>query len=339
MRFSIILPVYNVKDFIGKCLRSIVEQDFTDYEIVVVDDESPDNSMQIVEEFAKVYPQRFQIIHQKNKGLGGARNTGAAAASGEYLFFVDSDDYIEKSTLSLLDGLLTQNPCDILMFQYSEVLPTGEVINQPAFFAENGLYETPQQKAELLLTPPSAWSKIFRRKFFQNSKVLFPEKTLYEDGVTRILIAKAERIFVCKEHLYQYVQRQGSIMNSNVSPRILDIIKVTDLVYASFVAEGLIGEYKDHIEAALVKSAFYVVENVYQQAKNDSMLGQIIDYLVVRFPDYQENPLLAKGLKQEIRCLADADYFRYRCIRAVKQAKGKLVSNPILSKISSLRKK
>ncbi len=339
MRFSVIIPVYNVEKYIKKCLDSVLNQEFNDYEIIVVDDESPDNSMEIVEDLAQKYPEKINIIHQQNKGQGGARNTGVLAAKGEYLVFIDSDDYIEKDMLSTVNETISQTSCDIVMFNFYEVLESGEKIGKQTFFKENRTCETKKEKNELLLAPPCPWNKVFRRTFYIESGVLFPEKTLYEDVVTRILTAKANKICLCNGHFYNYVQRQGSTMNSNVSPRVTDIIKVTELVCDSFEKEGLAAEYKEAIEAAQTHSLYTIAENVYKQSPSHPMQKNITDYISRKFPNYLDNSFLPKYIKNEIHCLIKEDYTRYKYLKAVGKAKTMLYNNRFLRALNRLRKK
>ncbi|MBR2040542.1 MAG: glycosyltransferase family 2 protein [Clostridia bacterium] len=339
MKFSVIVPVYNVEKYIKKCLESVLNQDFDDYEIVVVDDETPDNSMQIVGQLAQNHPEKFNIIHQENKGLGGARNTGIAAAKGEYLIFIDSDDYIEKDMLSKIDARLSEIPCDMVMFNFSEVTEAGNLIGKQTFFREDEICQTAEEKSKLLLAPPCAWNKVFRREFFIESGVLFPEKTLYEDVVTRILTAKANKIFLCDEHFYNYVQRQGSIMKSKVSPRVLDIIKVTDLVCDTFEKEGLMAEYKDVIEAAQTHSLFTIAENVYNQSPSDPMQKDITGYITEKFPNYLNNLYLPKNIKKEIYCLVNTKYIKYKYYKMIDKMKVAIYNNFFFTTLNKIRKK
>ena len=114
-KFSIIIPVYNVEKYIGKCLESVMNQTYKDYEVIVVNDGTKDNSMDIV----KNYP--VKIIEQENQGLSVARNTGVKKAKGEYIIFLDSDDYIEKDLLKNINKSLDNNP-DLVRFQIQEVI-------------------------------------------------------------------------------------------------------------------------------------------------------------------------------------------------------------------------
>ncbi len=339
MRFSVVVPVYNVENYIKRCIESILNQDFDDYEIIVVDDETPDNSISVVEQLSLAKPDKFNIIHQKNKGLGGARNTGAKAAKGEYLIFIDSDDYIESDMFSKLDKCLKQTPCDMVMFNFSEVAENGEIISKQTFFKQNALCETVQEKTQLLLAPPCAWNKVFRREFYIESGVSFPEKTLYEDVVTRILTAKANKIFLCDEHFYNYVQRQGSIMKSKVSPRVLDIIKVTDLVCDTFEKEGLMAEYKEVIEAAQTHSLFTIAENVYNQSPSDPMQKDITGYITEKFPNYLNNLYLPENIKKQICCLVNQKYLKYKYYKNIDKLIVFIYNNKCFTLLNKIRKK
>lgn len=339
MKFSIILPVYNVEDYIRKCLDSILSQDFTDYEIIVVDDESPDNSLQIVEEFAQIYPERFHIIHQKNKGNGGARNTGVAAAKGEYIFFIDSDDYLSPGTLSAISTRITEEPCDIFMFNYSSVTPAGRLITRHYCLAEDTVCETVEQKRKLLITPPQPWNKVFRREFYLGCNVHFTERTLYEDTVMRLPIAKADKIILCTEYFYNYVLRPGSIMRSKVSPRMLDIIKMSEFIRDRFRADGLDKDYAVALDAAQADAAFSIAESVYLQSPGDPIQKQIVAYILNTFPDFAQNPYLAPHIKKQLSFFVREQYHRYKLCKQFNRFKVYLYRNPIVRSLNGLRRK
>lgn len=120
MKFSIVVPVYNVEKYLKKCLDSIFEQQFEDYEVIAVDDGSTDKSNNILNEYIQK-STKLKVIHQENKGLGGARNTGIENARGEYLVFLDSDDYIDSKMLMVLNDYLEKYNLDILAFDCSKV--------------------------------------------------------------------------------------------------------------------------------------------------------------------------------------------------------------------------
>ena len=112
MKLSIVVPVYNVEKYIVRCISSLISQDYDDYEIIIVNDGTPDNSIEVLT--SKISDERITIIHQENGGLSSARNVGMHHANGEYIWFVDSDDWVEKNCLSGFSPLL--NGCDVLYF-------------------------------------------------------------------------------------------------------------------------------------------------------------------------------------------------------------------------------
>ena len=339
MKFSIILPVYNVEKHITKCIDSLLAQTYNDYEIVVVNDQTPDNSMQIVERFAQEHPEKFNIINQQNKGLGGARNTGVKAANGEYILFVDSDDYIESNTLQVLNGYIEKNQCDILEFNYLEVSPKGKVLTRLTLYDNSKFVSNKDDIAKLLMGSPIACNKVFKREFFINSGVLFPEKTLYEDAVTRILIAKANSVMCCKEYLYNYVQHEGSIMNSNVSPRMLDITKVVEMVYDVFAKENMLNDFGAELEATLISSLLRIAADVIKKDPEHIIGKQIIDYTVNRFPNYQNNQYLTVDAKKKLSCLANGDVLGYKKYDRIMKIKIFLLQSSFFRRLNDLRKR
>lgn len=127
MKFSIIIPVYNVEQYLEKCLLSVVEQNYHDYEIIIVIDGATDGSQEIAENIKKRYPEKnIQIICQENKGLGGARNTGMQYASGDYWLFVDSDDYLDSHALETLAKVTANDKYDMIYFNTYVVDEKGE---------------------------------------------------------------------------------------------------------------------------------------------------------------------------------------------------------------------
>lgn len=338
MKFSIIIPVYNVEEYIEKCISSVLNQDFDDYEIIVVDDETPDNSMAIVQRFANEFPEKIKIIHQKNKGLGGARNTGAAEASGDYLVFLDSDDYLSENMLKEVNDCLEKEPTDMLIFNFLLVHPSGEEIAKRNICAKARVCKTHKEKVELLLSSPAAWNKVYNRAFYSECGAFFPEKMLYEDVVTRYLIARAKSIQLCPLYLYNYVQRDNSIMHSEVSPRVMEITAVTNLILDLFEKNNIEG-YSDVVAAAQTTSIYTVIEGVYDRQSNSPFIQQLLSYLTDKFPDYKNNPFLSKEYKQMIDCLqqgGDKKYKRYKKLLKIKEA---LYQSSVIQKLNAIRKK
>ena len=207
-KFSIIIPVYNVEKYIGKCLSSIANQTYKDYEVIVVNDGTQDNSIAIAEK----YP--VKIINQKNQGLSVARNTGVKHATGEYLIFLDSDDYIEKNLLKEIDKSLKNSP-DLVRFQIQEVFENEKTIK----YSETPFSEKIGEEAFKLITKyhfvENAWCYAIKRNYYQKEKFSFKPGTIHEDfGLIPLMIIKSKKVNSISYIGYNYLQREGSIMSA-----------------------------------------------------------------------------------------------------------------------------
>lgn len=208
-KFSIIVPVYNVEEYIEKCLESIFNQSFKDFEVIVVNDGTKDKSMDIVKKYD------VTIINQKNMGLSEARNNGVKKAKGEYIIFLDSDDYIEKDLLKEINKSIKNNP-DVVRYQIQDV-ENNEIIKEYEEEKFNGLSGVEAfKKITNYHYVENAWAYSIKREYFEEEKFKFKKGTYHEDfGITPLIILKAEKVNSINYIGYNYVQRQGSIMNNS----------------------------------------------------------------------------------------------------------------------------
>lgn len=340
MRFSIIIPVYNVEAYIRKCMETVMNQTFRDYEVIVVDDESPDNSMAIVEEFAQAYPGMIRMIHQKNTRQGGARNRGVGEARGEYLLFVDSDDYVSPCLLETVDWRLKETPCDILVFRYAQVTQGGKQIALETLSNWKPGVHRPEEDRSVVTMPSAPWNKAYRRAFYMESGVSFPEKLLYEDAVGRWLYAKARTISFCQDCLYYYVQSPNSSMRRKNSEKMLDILKVSDIILEGFRKDGLYQAFQTELEASLVDTVLFVLELINASEPDSPLQRPLVDYIRDHFPGYAENPQISPEMKKGLDCLLDYDFARYHSrFLKWKQFKEWLAGNPVISRLNQWRKR
>ena len=209
-KFSIIIPVYNVEKYIKRCLDSVFNQSFKDFEVIVVNDGTKDNSMDIVENY------NVKIITQKNQGLSVARNIGVKKAKGEYIIFLDSDDYIEKDLLKNINKSLDNNP-DLVRFQIQEVFEDSDTINvynEEGFSGYNGVEAF--EKICSYHYVENAWAYAIRKDYYNKNKFQFAPGTIHEDfGLIPLIIMKANNVNSISYVGYNYVQRSGSIMSQN----------------------------------------------------------------------------------------------------------------------------
>lgn len=233
-KLSIIIPVYNVEQFVGRCLDSCVNQGLTfeDYEIIVVNDETPDNSMSIVKEYCLRYPH-IRIVNRKNGGLSAARNTGLKEAQGKYVWFIDSDDRIEHNCLGHLITKLETDNLDVLCFGLKLDFPDEHTIIHPVVHDGNEKIHTGRCFICSVGVAPAAWAAIFRRDFLLDHNLTFYEGILHEDQeFTPRAYCLADRIEYTDTPIYYYNQREGSIMKSKRNnKRCCDLLTVADSLY------------------------------------------------------------------------------------------------------------
>lgn len=208
-KVSIIVPVYNVEQYIEKCLNSLVSQTIDNYEIIIVVDGSKDGSINIVRKFYNEYPEIISYYETSNKGLSAARNYGIKKAKGEYIGFIDSDDYISEKMFEKMYNYAINNECDVVVCNYYKV--TEEETNEMLL----DISKTDRKEDIIIKAKPYAWNKIYKRELFEKCDIEFPEGLIFEDICTVYpLLMQAEKIGYVKEGLYYYIyDRKDSIMN------------------------------------------------------------------------------------------------------------------------------
>lgn len=206
---TVIVPVHGTEQYIEKCLSSILSQDFSDFEVIVVDDASPDNAMVIVEKMA-AEDHRIKIIrHPVCRGQGAARNSGITAARGQFLAFVDSDDFVAPSFLSKPLKVAIENNLDIIEFGLTRVDSSGTKK------LKTYLPMAPANSLNFLDYKPSVCIKLWRRDFLDNQELLMPEGIRFEDlQFTTQAIAAAKKIDTLSVSLYMYRMRENSTIKS-----------------------------------------------------------------------------------------------------------------------------
>ncbi|MDE6218485.1 MAG: glycosyltransferase [Muribaculaceae bacterium] len=229
MKISVIIPVYNVGRLLCKSVDSILGQQQDNTEIIIVDDGSTDDSGQICDEYAN--QKNIRIVHKKNGGLSSARNAGIDIAKGDYLLFLDSDDYLRPGSISLLSGLIEkEGNVDFVQFRYSEVSDysdTDAATTLSEITELTSRREMFEQKIRLGGIGASACTKLINRHVFEH--IRFKEGIIHEDEQFTIhLINRASKALYISNELYMYVQRPGSIITSKFSKKRLDIIPVME---------------------------------------------------------------------------------------------------------------
>lgn len=223
IKLSFIVPFYNVEKYIGACLDSLYAQDIPEeeYEVICVDDCSPDNSKSIVRKYQKQHSNLVLIEHPYNKGLGAARNTGIYAARGKYLWFIDSDDMVYSNVLSEIFSMFRVNIPDVILFNYERVNQIGELIDEGIVF-EDSVCQSGRDFVKsyfgdgLIYHLGYVWRCVYSTEFLLNKKLFFPENCFWEDTVffpKAILLA--ESVKSLNNVFYKYRVNEDSISGNN----------------------------------------------------------------------------------------------------------------------------
>ncbi len=309
-KISVIVPVYNVEKYLDKCLTSLIKQTYKNFEIIVINDGSIDNSLAICNKYANKY-DNVKVYDYKNAGVAHARNVGIKKATGDYLLFVDSDDYIDEKLLENLNEFLKKNDCDIVCFDMYKVVNNVNTY----YHTSNSLVKDNIKR--YIIGDSGPCNKLIKKKLFNNLK--FMEKIYYEDLATMpILALYTNKIEFLEEPLYYYVQRDNSIMHQKkFSEKLLDIFTSLDNVY-----EVYDGNYKDEIEylyiTHLLRSASM---RFLEYDDTKEYLKEINDIIRTRFPNWKKNKYLKlSSFKLKIICYL-AYNKKYRLLKILMKIK------------------
>lgn len=270
--------MYNVEQYISKCIDSVYNQDLIedDFELVLIDDASPDNSLAITKEITKGR-NNVKIISQKNKGLGGARNTGILNASGEYLLFLDSDDGLLPNVLKKLIAIATTEDLDILEFAAQGINSKGEVLYQIANTSE--VYQSGYAYYNKVRYMNSACNKLYKRTFLLENELFFLEKIYIEDFEfnTRALAA-VKKISATDKLISQFLQSENSITRNTDQAKkqkmiadIILVIKKTNYLYKTLPLTNVMSFFY------LERLNFLVATLFYQLIKNKATYNEVVE--------------------------------------------------------------
>lgn len=291
MLVSMIIPVYNVEKYLRKCLDSVTRQTYDELEVIIVNDGTPDHSQDIIDEFCEKNELFYSYIIE-NQGLGGARNFGLSKAHGEYVCFLDSDDYIADNFVEVLAKHAMQDHSDIVVCNNIDVYEnTNKKEVKKAVYDKNPVSLI--ENKEILFNRVCAWAKLYRKSLFDNLK--YEPRAWYEDmRLTPKLYYKANQISYVEDALLYYVIREGSIMTSANAKRNLEIIDAFEDLRVYFTQQGCYHEIKEQLE-------FLMLDHILISAitrvllSKDTKANEIIKILkayVNSYPEIKKNPYL-----------------------------------------------
>ncbi|WP_127836926.1 glycosyltransferase [Clostridium prolinivorans] len=311
IKVSVILPAYNVEPYINKCLDSLLNQSLKEIEIIVVNDGSTDNTIDVIQKYKK-YFEHILIIEQKNKGLSAARNIGLKYAKGKYVFFLDSDDFIDTKMLEELYKECEINDLDIICFNgyyYNDskdlkIIREANIDINNIYCGINFLQDLINFNAYL----PMVWLNMYKKEFLLKNKLCFMEGVYHEDiEFTPRAYILAQKVKYNNKPFYYYIQRKGSITKTKSNKNYLDILKIIESLI-NFVDELKNKKINTLIYIIITKVLLTMYKEMNCIAKNDA-------YYII---DCINNNHKLKQLEKNIEKLQKKDWIRSTIIKFPK---------------------
>lgn len=309
-KVSIVLPVYNVEQYLRQCLDSLVNQTLSEIEIIAVNDGSPDNSILILNEYQAKYPEKMVVYTTENRGVSYARNYGLKHSNGEYVIFVDSDDYIELNMCELLYEKAHKDGNELVLCNRFDINLTesgGSVRKEIDVLPLNQNFNIKDRKFELTKISPFPWDKMFKRELIQDAK--FEENLRFEDLLyVHSLLPKVKSIGVVRAPLYNYRRTNTGGFLNTFTKATLDIVIVFRKLVESYKEQGIFDYYKDEIEYLCIRHLYFRYVNFFKQGKDNGKLSlklELIDeaanLLEEEFPDWRNNHYLKYSARKDLR--------------------------------------
>ena len=328
-KISVILPVFNEEGYIRKAIESVLSQSLTDFELIIVNDGSNDSTLDIINSFND---DRIILINQQNQGPGASRNNALKIAGGDYVMFLDGDDFYLSDSLKTAYGEITSKGCDISIFQIIKYDGDGysenswfNLDNFPEEF-ETRVFNPHDCRDFLFDISVSAAQKIFRRDFLENINARFPEGIYFEDmPFFFYTFLKAKRVSIIKRHLYVRRKHEGSITES-VDSKFLDTVPAGQILMDIFIENGWYDIYLFDLLAFKINGPRYALMGIEEKYKESLYLLIKKDYESIKlspyYNDYLENlgPVKRKFFKV---ILKSDDYQEFKTLNQTKSSPAK----------------
>ena len=240
-KISIVVPVYNVEKYVDRCLMSLVTQTLQDIEIIVVNDGTQDKSEEIIEKYVRGNQNKIKYYEKSNGGLSSARNYGLEYATGEYIAFLDSDDYVESNMYEEMYNLAKKENADMVECDFIWEWEFGKKI-----FDKRREYKT---KEDMMKKPRViAWNKIYKREILNKYKIRFPDGLIYEDLEFFLkILPNLNRNSYINKYFVHYIQREDSITNKQTE-KIENIFKILDNIFDYYKVQNIYYKYEKELK-------------------------------------------------------------------------------------------
>lgn len=287
-KVSVIVPIYNVEKYLEKCINSLLSQTLEDIQIILVNDGSKDNSGNIAREYEKNNKNRIIYVEKENGGLSDARNYGLKYATGDFIAFLDSDDYIEKNAYEEMYNKAIEENVDYVECDFIWEFPNKIRVDKQ--------YPYKNKKEMLSFVRVVAWNKLIKRQLITDNNLEFPKGLRYEDvEFTYKLIPFVNKFAYVDKPFIHYVQREGSIANVQ-NERTAEIFTVLDNVIEFYKKNNIYEEYRNELEynyaRYLLCSSLKRMCKIKDKTIREKLLTESWERLNLNFPNWKENIIL-----------------------------------------------
>lgn len=297
-KVSVVVPVYNTEKYLERCLDSLLNQTLQDIEIIVIDDGSQDNCPHILDEYQKRHLNRMKVIHKTNGGQATARNLAFQYCIGEYIGFVDSDDFVKPDMFEKMYSEACKKNADYVACGYTDFyLENDKEVILKRYTASRPAKETKDLFIGALAPP---WLHIYKRELIVDNNIRFPEGVIYEDTALYLnLIPYIKRIAIVEEALYVRLRRVNSTMTTFTREKVDDIFSVFRYSLEFYRNNGFEEAYKSELEYFCVRvllcSSMQRISRVKKYKDSRILLKQTLCFIRDFFPNYKSNPYFKKG--------------------------------------------
>lgn len=331
---SIIVPVYNVEKYIDQCMESLCHQDDDTYEVIAVDDGSPDDSITHLRKFERLYPGFVRVVQKPNGGLSDARNFGLQHARGEYVAFVDSDDIVSTSMVREFRDKAMESGAEIVVCNLAELRDDGTALQYRWMSSKNSFGRSVHESPEVLIAAhPFAWNKLYKKSLFLDSGIRYPKGQAFEDSATTFnLMLLANKVEYVDSALYFYrVDRADSITNT-FDQKFYDIFKSFESIRTFYSERGQLEVFREEVDEIFRRTSFARVgalEGVEDAEGVNRFVDAVYDYLEQYAPEWANNRYFVKQMRGQKyasseKYLAMPNRERMKAFLASSRAAGKV---------------
>lgn len=301
MKVSIIIPVYKVEKFLPRCIESVLRQSYSNLEILLINDGSPDRSAEICDQYAEI-DSRIRVIHKRNEGVSATRNRGIKEASGDYIFFLDSDDFLSNNAISILIEVAKRTDADIVISNYARIDEKNMISKNNPFPASKEIPDFQHDIQERLnfyfYYGVEVWNRLYKTKVVKENQVFFDKGVYYaEDCLFNMkLFANKPKIAIVNEYTYYYYYNINSVANSYKKYLFENFTLLLEKYIEYLEERDKIEEFQDLISLRAFSSIDSVCQNCYRHSKSKF---KDINREIKRFKNHAPTDQAIKKLIQE----------------------------------------